>query len=206
MPRVTEEYRATRRAEIVTAAARRFAEQGFHSTSMADVIAESGLSAGAVYRYFRSKEEIIAAVSEIAMTNADEIFGGLLDNGAAPSPAEALTALVEGVTSRMENGVFLGVDTTRIAVQVWSEALRSPDVLQRVGTVYGRLRGHCKEVARRWQAAGHLPADADPDMIGAAMLSLVQGFILQRLLIGDLTVPGYTAAIHALLGGGDRQA
>ena len=47
-----------------------FSRNGFHSTSMADVIAEAGLSAGAVYLYFRSKDDIIVAV-------ATQVFGGI---------------------------------------------------------------------------------------------------------------------------------
>src|SRR3954447_19578969 len=90
MPRVTEQYRASRRAEIVAAAARLFSVNGFHATSMADIISESGLSAGAVYRYFRSKEELIGYVAETALSTADETFDTLLADGGAPSPDEAI--------------------------------------------------------------------------------------------------------------------
>ncbi|WP_320065542.1 TetR/AcrR family transcriptional regulator [Micromonospora sp. RTGN7] len=201
MPRITEEYRASRRAEIVSAAARRFAEDGFHNTSMADLIAESGMSAGAVYRYFRSKEEIIGAVAETALTTAEEVFERLLADGATPSPAETVTALVEGAITKLARNAIEGVDTTRIAVQVWGEALRNPEIAERTGSVYQRLRGHCAEVARRWQAAGNLPADAVPDQVGAAMLALGQGFLLQNLLIADTSAPAYLDGVRALLGG-----
>jgi len=200
MPRITEEYRASRRAEIVSAAARRFADDGFHNTSMADIIAASGMSAGAVYRYFRSKEEIIGAVAETALTTAEEIFERLLANGSTPSPTETVTALVEGVVTKIAGDTIEGVDTTRIAVQVWAEALRNPELLHRANSVYQRLRGHCAEASRRWQAAGNLPADAEPDQVGAAMLALVQGFILQNLLIADTHAPAFLGGVHALLG------
>ncbi len=49
-------------------------EQGFHKTTMADVIRESGLSAGAVYGYFKSKEEIVAAIADDALSAVDELF------------------------------------------------------------------------------------------------------------------------------------
>ncbi|MFC7531488.1 TetR/AcrR family transcriptional regulator [Actinoplanes sp. GCM10030250] len=199
MPRVSEKYLAGRRAEIVTAAARLFATNGFHATSMADIISAADLSAGAVYRYFRSKEELIAAVAETALTTADDIFTNLLANGATPSPAQAVTMLTEGINARVALDPASNADLTRIGVQVWAEALRNPELATRANTVYLRLRGHFAEIARRWQGAGNLPADADPDQVGAAMLSLVQGFMLQRLLINGTGIDGYLAGVNALL-------
>jgi AcrR family transcriptional regulator len=166
---------------------------------MADIIAASGMSAGAVYRYFRSKEEIIGAVAETSLTTAEEIFERLLADGYTPSPTETVTALVEGIAKVAPNAIE-GVDTTRIAVQVWAEALRNPELLLRANVVYRRLRGHCAEVARRWQAAGNLPAEAAPDQVGAAMLALVQGFLLQNLLLADTSAPAYVNGVRALLG------
>jgi AcrR family transcriptional regulator len=199
MPRVTESHRAGRRAEILAAAARLFADNGFHATSMAGIITEAGLSAGAVYSYFRSKEDLIGAVADLVMSTADEVFEELLAGRAAPSPADVASAMVSGVTERLIADPLTGVDMTRLAVQVWAEALRNPDVLARVAGVVVRLRGHCAEAARRWQEAGNLPADAVPDQVGAAMLSLVQGYILQRLMVPSTSAPDYIAGVRALL-------
>ena len=199
MPRVTEQYRINRRAEIVVAAARLFAVNGFHATSMADIIGASGLSAGAVYRYFRSKEELIAAVAEQALSAADEVFAGLLADGAAPSPEQALSAILTAIVDRLGDDPVTGVDITRVGVQVWSEALRNPDLAARADLVYQRLRGHFAEIARRRQAAGKLPADAVPGQVGAALLGLVQGFVLQRLLVADTDAEHYLAGVRALL-------
>ncbi|WP_433795815.1 TetR/AcrR family transcriptional regulator [Actinoplanes sp. CA-252034] len=201
MPRVTESHRAGRRAEILAAAARLFAANGFHATSMAGIIAESGLSAGAVYSYFRSKHELIEAVAEFVMSTADDVFGELLAGDAVPSPADVTSAMVEGIAGQLIHHPVIGADMTRLAVQTWSEALRNPDVLARVSHVVVRLRGHCAEAARRWQDAGNLPAEVTPDQVGAAMLSLVQGYILQRLLLPQTDAPYYVAGIRALLSG-----
>ena len=59
MPKVTDAHLAARREQIIEAAMTRFAEGGFHSTGMAEVIAATGLSAGAVYRYFPTKEDLV---------------------------------------------------------------------------------------------------------------------------------------------------
>ena len=53
-----------RRAEIVAAARRLLASGGYESTTMQDVMREVGIAKGAVYHYFRSKEELFEAVVE----------------------------------------------------------------------------------------------------------------------------------------------
>ena len=199
MPRVSEQYRAGRRAEILAGAARLFAANGFHATSMADIISECGLSAGAVYRYFSSKEELIGAVAETALSTADEVFQTMLADGATPSPQDALATIITTITEQIVRDPATGVDLTRVGVQVWAEARRNPVLAARANEAYLRLRGHFAEVARRWQAAGNLPAEAVPDRVGAAMLSLVQGFVLQSLLIADTEPDDYISGVRWLL-------
>lgn len=60
-PDVSEE----RRAQIITSAIKVFSRQGFADSRMDDVAAESGLSKGLLYWYFKSKEEIIIAIADL---------------------------------------------------------------------------------------------------------------------------------------------
>src|SRR5688500_17498902 len=64
MPKVMPQYLEMRRQQVVDAARACFARTGFHQTTMQDICGEAELSPGAVYRYFRSKEEIIEAIGE----------------------------------------------------------------------------------------------------------------------------------------------
>ena len=160
MPKVTDAHLAARREQIIEAAMTRFAEGGFHSTGMAEVIAATGLSAGAVYRYFPSKEALIRAiVEERVLATAAAAFEHILDEG-VDDPIEAISAalgIVDAVSARQ------GVDLTRVAVQAWGEALRNPDILDVAQGAYAKMRGYLAAVARRAQEHGRLPADADPD-------------------------------------------
>jgi AcrR family transcriptional regulator len=61
MPRITAAREQEVRDRIVRASLRVFAEKGFDRTTMQDVVRESGLSVGAIYTYFRSKDELILA-------------------------------------------------------------------------------------------------------------------------------------------------
>jgi AcrR family transcriptional regulator len=194
VPRVSESHLAARRDQILDAATARFAANGFQATGMADVIAASGLSAGAVYRYFRSKDELIAAIVERVLGEAAGRFQLLLQDDAAPDPAAAVATAVRLVADVAERGA---VDLTRVAVQAWGEALRNPEVHAVVDRAYRTMRGFFVEIARRNQAAGRLPAEDDPLHLGAVMFSSVIGFLLQRLLLGDVDPAGYADALRA---------
>ena len=195
MPKVTDAHLAARREQILLAAMARFAEGGFHSTGMAEVIAATGLSAGAVYRYFPSKEALIRAiVEERVLANAKGVFETILEQG-IDDPVDAVAAALEIVDRVSAQG---DIDVTKVAVQAWGEALRNPDILDIAQNAYATMRGYLAEATRRAQQHGRLPSDADPAEIAKALLSLVMGYVIQRHIMGDVDREHYTAALQAL--------
>jgi AcrR family transcriptional regulator len=196
VPKVSAEHRSARREQILRAAWRCVAREGFHKTTMADVIAESGLSAGAVYGYFRSKNEIITAIADRSIGTVDQVFRAALADGRSPHPADVLQQVLEQLlqAALVEDG-----DLTLIAVQAWGEAVRGGEIHDLVQPRIAGVRDHWVEVARRYRAAGGLGADADPEEVGRALLGLIPGFILQRLLLGEVTPQGYAAGVRAML-------
>jgi AcrR family transcriptional regulator len=160
---------------------------------MADVLAEAGLSAGAVYRYFPSKTAIVAA---IAHETVGQVYRELEEIISA-DPLPPLDDVLGRVFARA--GSLAGPDgAARIGVQVWGEAMHDAALRALAGDVITRLRGVFVEFARRLQAAGQLPADADPFAVGAALLALVPGLILQLLLAGDVEPETVQAGVRAL--------
>ncbi|MEU4194967.1 TetR/AcrR family transcriptional regulator [Kribbella sp. NPDC026611] len=196
MPKVTEEHRLARRAQIVAAARTCVIEQGFHKTTMADVIQESGLSAGAVYSYFKSKEAIVAAIAEDALSAIDELFEKLLASAEPLSPLMALERTIAHVVTVAEAP---GGDVTRVAVQAWAESLRNEEIHEVAKGKYCQLRDHFLDIVRRAQADGTVDPDVDPLHIAQVMFGMIPGFVLQRLLIGDVTPETYSAGLRALL-------
>lgn len=194
-----DQRRAARRSEILAAACRCFARDGFHATSMADIIEEAGLSAGAVYRYFRGKDELIASVVETTIGTADELFAELLDRDATPPPDATVAFLIDAVLERAVNNPVTGVDMTRLALNAWAEALRDRDVADHIERTFTRFREFYAEVARRWQAAGDLDPAADPAQVGAVLMGLVHAFAIQRLLLSDTDPDKYLDGVRALL-------
>ena len=193
MPRVSQEHLDARREQILAAANRCFARQGFHQTSMQDVFTEAGLSAGAFYRYFASKEDLIAAIVNRVGDAVDEAFTTVLDKYPA-SLDEVFEELIDSV-DRAADSVH---GSSRLAIQVWAEALRVPELAARVRRVYQTAHGHFVEIARRERAAGKLSGDADLTLVGRGMLSLLLGFIVQRHLYGEITSADYARGIRML--------
>jgi AcrR family transcriptional regulator len=166
---------------------------------MADIVDEAKLSAGAVYRYFNSKEEIISAVVDMTLFTADELFDELLANGATPSPEQTVSFMVDAVMQRAVDHPVLGVDISRVALHAWSEALRDPDIAGRIEQTLRHLRQHYADVARRWRDGGYIDPGTDPEHVGAVLLGIVHAFALQRLLIPGTNPTEYLAGVRALL-------
>src|SRR5918992_819638 len=138
MPKVSEEHLAARRRQILDAALVCFARQGFHATPMQAIFDEAGLSPGAVYRYFKGKEEIVRAIAEETVGR----FAGALEPG-AERPEEVLGRLLDLV-----DAVDRRDERLRLALQVWGEASLNPrigDLLRRViGGPPGGLRARAR--------------------------------------------------------------
>ena len=91
MPKVSDAYRQARRDEIVAATLRAISRRGLRALTMADIIKESGLSAGSVYSHFTTKDEIIELVAaRVIGERADQLSAGSDD-------ARATTAGGRGV-------------------------------------------------------------------------------------------------------------
>ncbi|MFC3504271.1 TetR/AcrR family transcriptional regulator [Micromonospora krabiensis] len=201
MPRVSEEHRAARRRQIVDAARRCFLREGFHRTSMQDVIAEAGLSVGAVYRYFPSKNDLIYAIAEQAIGGAGQVLGEVIRQDPPLPLLVSLDRVLAFVESQLADDGAL-----RIAIQVWGEAQRDPTLATFVSETYSGFRSHFALLVRRAQAAGELPADADPEGTAAALFGLVPGWFTQRLLTGVPERATYLAGVRALLSATPRDA
>jgi AcrR family transcriptional regulator len=202
MPRLSDTTRAKRRQHVLTSAWRCFSRDGFHATSMDDIIAATAMSSSAVYRYFRSKEEIIRASAEEGVVRVGEIFVALLDRDPCPDPAETLTLLVAELRHRTDDPDY---DMTRLALQTWAEALRDPVLHNRVRQLYLDTLDRIGELAQRWCDNGYLPPDADVQAVAAALLSIMFGMIVMHHVVDDVPADALRAGV-ALLGAATRTA
>ncbi len=175
-----------------------FAREGFHATTMSDVVRESEMSAGAVYRYFPSKTSLVRAGAGSVLTNALDV---LRDLEAAPepvSPDHAIRSLLEAVTSFADDS---GGDLTRVAVSTWAEALRDEELRALASALYTEIRGHLAHIVTRWRDSGRMPADTDAEHVAQVLFACLPGFILERLIIGDVNADSFASGLRSLQAG-----
>jgi len=147
-----------RRAQIIEAALACFARKGYHRTTMDDIVAESGLSKGSLYWYFKSKKEIfLAAVMPLFQrmgASMQEVLKMAL------SPAEKLQAIAQMfVTGMDEARPFIGV-----IIDFWSQTRQEEDINELLRDVYepysAALSGIIEEGIQRGEFrpvnAGHI--------------------------------------------------
>ncbi len=82
------------RDDVIAAAGRLFAKQGYHATSMRDLGSELGILGGSVYAHVSSKEELLVEVVQ----RAGQLFGESAEQAMSSSehPEEQLRALIRG--------------------------------------------------------------------------------------------------------------
>jgi AcrR family transcriptional regulator len=194
MPRVSEAHRERRREQILGAARRCFIRKGFHQSSMADVFAEAGLSAGAVYRYFRSKDEIITAIAEEVVGHVTDLLVPLVEQ----EPTPTLDSVIRDGLLAVDDLAFGEYGFAQLAPQVWAEALRNDQLLGVIRSRYTVVREALSRLIVAEQKAGRVDADAEPDDVAAVLFGSIIGYLLQRLLFGHLRPESYAAGLAAL--------
>jgi len=146
MPKLRPDTQIARREHILDAAEICFARAGFHRTTMQDICRQAGVSPGAIYVYFASKEELIAGLCE---RNRAEFAKRLDQFAAGPDLISALTAMgeqyfVDEPPHKSLMTVEMGIESTRNA-QVGG-IYRSVD--QYVIDSFEQLFGRLKETGR----------------------------------------------------------
>ena len=202
MPKVTEEHVEARRRQILAAALRCFAREGFHRTTMQDIFRDAELSPGAVYSYFKSKDELILAIVLEMMSfvgGAAALFSEPLPEGRLRRPGEALAEIIERYQD-FELGTV--VERARIFPYLVGEQQRNPQLNAAVRAGIEGLRAGFETLARAAQERGELDPALDPAEFSRLPISLMQGLLVQLGVYGDeLDIDAYARAAAALVDG-----
>jgi AcrR family transcriptional regulator len=172
MPKVSKQYLEARCSEILDAGVVCLARSGFHKATMRDIGRESGLSAGAIYNLFSSKQEIVAAIAARRHDEERRVFEEALKQ---PTLAKSLEAIRDHFLSELNSPKQRM--RRRVTVQLWAEAQHDTK-LQKVArdtfaTPYKLLRDLLTEGQRRGEIARGIDADAMARFLVAAFHGLV---------------------------------
>jgi AcrR family transcriptional regulator len=162
---------------------------------MAEIIEASGLSAGAIYSYFASKQELVVAAARHAigarLADVDAVA-----TGGPIGPSAILRVIAAGFD---RDGLDPG-----LVIQLWGEAVTDPDFLTVATAAFQSLGEAFHRHLAAWAAVEHgfddAEADAWADEVFPAILAFGQGLIVQRALLSGFDRDRYLAAVRRLVG------
>lgn len=192
MPKVTSEYADRRRTQILEAALACVARKGFHQTSMRDISREAGLSFGALYNYFNSKEEILAALVQARRGTKEVLFREL---ERCPTAQEAIRRLFELMFTAYRDPSFRAFGA--VDVESFCEALRNRRVGEIAREETDALAVPLASLIRRWQAAKQIREDLNAEHLAHYLISISVGIKLHLLLRPDLEIERFQEIVDS---------
>ena len=183
MPKISEEKRQARRDQILAASWSCFSRRGIHSTSMEDIIREANLSSGAVYLYYKSKDELCLAAFSSAFQEMRLLLVPILTREVPYPPSVLVREIAKVITFHAHrNRLNFGV----AFLMGWGEAPFNPKVKELVGGGQRTYREALTAIVHKWQKRGDIRPEAKPANVAKAMLSFFLGYIVQSAMIGDI--------------------
>jgi len=178
-----------RRRQILDAAMACFRRRGFHQATMQEICAEANMSAGALYRYFSSKAEIIGAIAEDKHADSD---GAFLDATRQGSVVDALSLIARDFFEKFAEG-----DGALIA-DIFAEAIRDDAVAAPLLKINQNSVDYCITAIKAAQASGEIDEQLDPREAANTLFAAIEGIALRRAFLRDTDPDAAVAQFRAL--------
>jgi AcrR family transcriptional regulator len=194
VPRISAARATAQRERILDAALTCFAREGFHAATMQDIVAESGLSPGAIYGYFKGKTEVVMAIASERHAMERQRMQQAL------AAADLDTSLV-----RLVEGFVLGLRDAqerrwrRLAVQLWAESLSNPRLKREALAGVSQAVEILSPMIRAAQRQGRWPRHLDPQSAARVMVAVLQGISLQLAWDDTIDIANFAAALRIMI-------
>lgn len=195
MPRVSSAHQEQRRQQILAAAMACFARQGFHATSIGDIVQECCLSVGAIYQYFPSKEELFLAVVAVRMQQTLVALKALF---ARPGPMidktqEAADLFFAQLADEL-------MPSVKVSMEFWREAQTSERVREQRIALCDGVREFFHWLLGEARRRGELRQDADVPAVTELLMALNDGILMHHATgIQPIPLPALRSAYVAFI-------
>jgi len=194
MPKLKPAIQQARRDNILNAAELCFARSGFHRTTVQDICKEAGISPGALYVYFDSKEALIAGICERERAAFAERLAALAD---APDLLQALQELGEHYF------VHQPLYKSQLCLEIGLESTRNARVGEIHRGVDAFIDAGYERLFRRMQGEGRIAPELDIPTLGRILSVIGDGLFCRRAVDptfdGRAMVPAAVAVLAGLL-------
>lgn len=163
------------RERILQAAMASFAERGYDATPVKAICREAGVSKGAFYHHFSSKQDVFLKLLHGWLSGMDERLADLqADRLEIPEQLMAMTDMICDVFDAAG-------DQLPMFLEFWSQAAHDPEVWEATRAPYRRYRTFFAAMIEAGIAEGSI-RPVDPDTTARVIVSLAVGLVLQGLL------------------------
>lgn len=166
MPKVVPEYKEQARVRIIEQALEMFSERGFYRTRMADIADSLGVSKGAIYQYFESKEQLFVEALRHHGERRAGVVRGFLESGSLKSISTG--EFFDQMLELRLGSLALSADLLRETAR--NEALR--EMLVGIAEDWGRELFDLIDGMKR---DGTIRADVDSSSLSRGILALRDG-------------------------------
>ena len=171
-----------------------FFKKGFHQTTMKDIMGTAKLSAGAVYNYFKSKEDIIVAMAEKVVERNPDFIDPPQPEIADLSLADIFATLFLPKLNDLDD-----VYAACLNFDLVSEATRNDRIRQCGPELMRATIDPVAALVAQAQATGTLDPDLDREALVRILVGLYFGFVMQKVLEPDLDVAALAQTFFAAL-------
>ncbi|WP_170853951.1 TetR/AcrR family transcriptional regulator [Microlunatus flavus] len=177
---MSDAHRAARREQIAEAALQVLARKG-SDASIAEIVAECGLSAGAIYGNFENKADLARYIAGQLLHRKIGILDDAVSDGAVRTPAEVLRLFM---SLRRKPGDL------SVLLQFWGESTVDPDLHAIMTQRAGEFRDAIARALRPWAEVQPEAADGGAEALALrsaeVCLAMVQGWFANTALFGWL--------------------
>lgn len=163
------------RSNILDASIHLFAAQGFERTTVSEICSEAGVSKGAFFHHFPTKQDVFMQVLENWLAALDAQLKSMIDTSSTVSDGLLQMASLTKVIFNQSNGQ-LGM-----FLEFWEQARHDPDVWKATIEPYRRYTRLFATYLRRGIKEGSI-REVDPDVAARMIVSMAVGFLLQNLM------------------------
>jgi AcrR family transcriptional regulator len=163
----------TTRTHLFDSALKQFAARGYDATSVDDICRGAGVSKGAFYHHFESKQALFLALMNSWLSSIDAALLEL-EKSTVPETLVAMTELLPGILA-------VARDQLPMYLEFWLQASRDPKVWQATVEPYRHFREYFAGLIAEGTAEGTL-RKVDPQIAGQVVLSMAVGILLQALV------------------------
>lgn len=159
-----------------------FSANGFTSTSIADIVSQTGHTSGAFYVHFKTKEELFLHVLDYQL----QITSGWTDVPKAYSPEETTLEEVVTITLTRLNEMLRGVDNWIVVLaDFYQHTNKDPEIQNLLREKYRVWVSGIEQFIRVLQEQGWISKDKDARVTAKQVIAFNEGFTVFSKLFGE---------------------